>query len=73
MSDKKEFNKKYEKKLTALQIDLVKLQDWVIDQGMDFDQMIWEFPELGKGVNGSWIHISYKSGNNRKKTTNILE
>ena len=43
--------------------------NWVIDNGIDFDQMIWEFPEKGKGVNGSWVHISYKSGNNRKKTT----
>ena len=46
-----------------------ELFNWVIDQGMDFDQMIWEFPEKGKGKNGSWVHISYKSGNNRKKTT----
>ena len=45
-----------------------ELFNWVIDQGMEFDQMIWEFPERGKGINGSWIHISYKSGNNRKKT-----
>tara|TARA_R110001632_G_scaffold4051_2_gene17456 strand:+ start:1005 stop:1802 length:798 start_codon:yes stop_codon:yes gene_type:complete len=43
--------------------------NWVIDKGMDFDQMIWEFPEKGKGINGGWVHISYKSGNNRKKTT----
>ena len=43
--------------------------NWVIDKGIDFDQMIWEFPEKGKGINGSWIHISYKNGNNRKKTT----
>ena len=43
--------------------------NWVIDNGIDFDQMIWEFPEKGKGVNGSWVHISYKSGNNRKKLT----
>ena len=43
--------------------------NWVIDNNLDFDQMIWEFPEKGKGVNGSWVHISYKNGNNRKKTT----
>ena len=43
--------------------------NWVIDQGIEFDQMIWEFPEKGKGLRGSWLHISYKSGNNRKKTT----
>ena len=33
MSEKKEFNKKYEKKLEDFQIELVKLQDWVIDEG----------------------------------------
>ena len=33
MSDKKEFNKKYEKKLNELQIELVQLQDWIIDRG----------------------------------------
>ena len=43
--------------------------NWVIDQNIDFDQMIWEFPERGKGVNGAWVHISYKSNNNRKKLT----
>ena len=31
--------------------------------------MIWEFPEKGNGINGSWVHISYKSNNNRKKTS----
>ena len=43
--------------------------NWVIDQGIDFDQMIWEFPESGKGLKGSWVHISYKEGNNQKRTT----
>ena len=43
--------------------------NWVIDQNIDFDQMIWEFPEKGNGINGSWVHISYKSNNNRKKTS----
>jgi len=43
--------------------------NWVIDQNIDFDQMIWEFPERGKGVNGAWVHISFKSNNNRKKLT----
>lgn len=33
MGDKSDFNKDYEKKLKQLQIDLVKLQDWVIDTG----------------------------------------
>jgi len=33
MSEKKEFNKKYEKKLEDFQIELVRLQDWVIDEG----------------------------------------
>ena len=30
MSDKKDFNKKYEKKISSLQIDLVRMQEWVI-------------------------------------------
>ena len=33
MSDKKQFKKQYEGKLQELQIELVKLQDWVIDSG----------------------------------------
>ncbi len=30
MSDKKGFNKKYEKKISSLQVDLVRMQEWVI-------------------------------------------
>ena len=33
MGEKKEFKKQYDKKLQELQIELVKLQDWVIDRG----------------------------------------
>ena len=33
MGEKKEFKKQYDKKLHELQIELVKLQDWVIDKG----------------------------------------
>ena len=33
MSEKKEFNKKYEKTLISLQQELVKLQEWVIKEG----------------------------------------
>ena len=33
MSEKKEFNKKYEKTLISLQQELVKLQEWVIQEG----------------------------------------
>ena len=33
MGEKKEFKKQYDKKLQELQIELVKLQDWVIDKG----------------------------------------
>ena len=33
MSENKEFKKKYNKKLQELQIELVKLQDWVIEKG----------------------------------------
>ena len=30
MSDKKDFNKKYEKMNSSLQVDLVRMQEWVI-------------------------------------------
>ena len=40
-----------------------KIYDWIIDNGIEFDQMINEF-------NFSWIHISLKGKKNRK---NILE
>ena len=33
MSDKKDFNKKYEKKITGLHKELVKMQEWVIQEG----------------------------------------
>ena len=33
MSEKKAFKKQYESKLQELQIELVRLQDWVIDKG----------------------------------------
>ena len=33
MSEKKEFNKLYNKTLKELQIELVKLQNWVIAEG----------------------------------------
>ena len=33
MSEKKEFNKKYDKTLISLQQELVKLQEWVIQEG----------------------------------------
>ena len=33
MSDKKDFNKKYEKKISGLHKELVKMQEWVIQEG----------------------------------------
>jgi len=33
MSDKKEFNKKYEKTIENLHVELVKMQEWVIQEG----------------------------------------
>ena len=33
MSDKKDFNKNYEKKITGLHKELVKMQEWVIQEG----------------------------------------
>ena len=31
MSDKKDFNKKYDKMISRLQVKLVHMQDWVIE------------------------------------------
>ena len=31
MGEKKEFNKKYDKMIRDLQVDLVHMQDWVIE------------------------------------------
>tara|TARA_R110002012_G_scaffold294370_1_gene490475 strand:+ start:293 stop:763 length:471 start_codon:yes stop_codon:yes gene_type:complete len=36
------------------------IYDWVLDSGLEFDQMINEFDY-------AWIHISFKSGKNRKQ------
>ncbi len=49
MSEKKEFNKKYEKKLQELQIELVKLQDWVIDKGKKIAIIFEGRDAAGKG------------------------
>ena len=32
MSDKKDFNKKYEKTIENLHVELVKMQEWVIQE-----------------------------------------
>ena len=40
-----------------------KIYDWIIDNGIEFDQMINEF-------DFAWIHISLKGKKNRK---NVLE
>ncbi len=36
------------------------MYDWVLDSGLEFDQMINEFDY-------AWIHISFKTGKNRKQ------
>lgn len=36
----------------------------IIKNNLDFDQLIWE-----KG--GSWVHVSYREGNNRHQTLNL--
>lgn len=49
--------------------------NWCIDN-LAFDQLIWEAPERGTPGGpppNSWIHISYKSGGNRKITTLMSE
>jgi len=42
------------------QMENKKIYDWVIDNGIEFDQMINEF-------DFSWIHISLKESKNRKQ------
>ena len=49
MSDKKEFNKKYEEKLNELQVELVRLQEWVIDRGKKIAIIFEGRDAAGKG------------------------
>ena len=49
MSDKKEFNRKYEEKLNELQIGLVQLQDWVIENGKKIAMIFEGRDAAGKG------------------------
>mgnify|MGYP003301635979 CR=1 FL=1 len=49
MSDKKEFKKKYNQKLQDLQIELVKLQDWVIENGKKIAIVFEGRDAAGKG------------------------
>ena len=49
MSDKKEFKKKYNQKLQNLQIELVKLQDWVIENGKKIAIVFEGRDAAGKG------------------------
>ena len=49
MSDKKEFKKNYNQKLQDLQIELVKLQDWVIENGKKIAIVFEGRDAAGKG------------------------
>ena len=49
MNDKKEFNKIYNKKLKELQIELVKLQNWVIAEGKKIALIFEGRDAAGKG------------------------
>ena len=49
MSDKKEFNKRYGTQLQELQIELVKLQDWVIETGKKIAIIFEGRDAAGKG------------------------
>ena len=49
MADKKGFKNKYEDKLQELQIELVKLQDWVIDKGKKIAIVFEGRDAAGKG------------------------
>ena len=75
MSDKKEFKKKYETKLQELQIELVKLQDWVIDTGKKIaivfgcggDRDKFKRPRMGEIVNEFCNKIYLTDDNPRKE------
>ena len=49
MSEKKEFNKLYNKTLKELQIELVKLQNWVIAEGKKIAIIFEGRDAAGKG------------------------
>ena len=49
MNDKKEFNKAYNKKIKELQIELVKLQNWVIAKGKKIAIIFEGRDAAGKG------------------------
>ena len=49
MSEKKLMKKQYEKKMQELQIELVKLQDWVIDKGKKIAIIFQGRDAAGKG------------------------
>ncbi|MBI88517.1 MAG: polyphosphate kinase 2 [Candidatus Marinimicrobia bacterium] len=49
MSSKKEFKKKYEDKIKELQVELVRLQDWVIDSGSKIAIIFEGRDAAGKG------------------------
>jgi len=43
----------------------LKLNDAIIKAGIEWDQLIREY---GTDDNPSWIHVSYRAGNNRNQT-----
>ena len=49
MSNKKDFNEKYEKMLSKLQIELVQMQEWVIDSGKKLAIIFEGRDAAGKG------------------------
>ena len=49
MSNKKDFNEKYEELLSELQIELVQMQEWVIDSGKKIAVIFEGRDAAGKG------------------------
>ena len=49
MSNKKDFDEKYEKRLSELQIELVQMQEWVIDSGKKIAIIFEGRDAAGKG------------------------
>jgi hypothetical protein len=44
--------------------------DWatfILNKGIDFDQLILEFYSAEKGPHSGWVHISYNGGKNRQQ------
>jgi len=51
---------------TVTPLSTIDWAQFIVDSGIEFDQMILEFYSAAKGPNSGWVHISYNEGSNRK-------